>query len=493
VTDGGPVRDRDRRRHQVAGRHLWLLLWLGLHAVPAAAQQRPLPERPNVVVFVGDDVGWRDAGAYGNPEVRTPHIDRLARDGLKVQRAFLTIAQCSPSRISILTGKYPHSTGAEDLHMPLPAGERMLPAYLRERGYFTGHMQKTHYGPNGERQFEWYAKETDAALPRFLDAAGSRPFFLWVGFNDAHRPYAPGAVTPPHDPGRVRVPPYLADTPETRADLALYYDEISHMDGQIGRMLAELERRKLRDNTLVIYLSDNGMPFPRAKGTAYDEGIRTPLVFSWPRGVAPGQVYDGGLVSVIDLAPTILDLAGVAPPAAMQGRSIRDLLARPAAHKGREYVFSERNWHNCDEHIRSVRSARYKLVRTDSYLELPLCTAADIGASPSFLSLLQRKAAGQLTPTQARLFEVPRARIELYDLEQDPWESRNVAGEAQYATTVRELARVLDDWIADTGDFPPWYRVRDDDTDRITGVKFANEIPPMRESEVPPQRPRVVP
>ena len=272
------------------------------------------------------------------------------------------------------------------------------------------------------------------------------------------------------------VPPYLADTPETRADLALYYDEIARMDANIGRFIAELERRDLRENTLVVFLSDNGMPFPRAKGTAYDAGIRTPLIFSWPARIESGTTYEG-LVSVIDLAPTLLDLAGAEPPPLMHGQSLRAMLTDTQT-PGRPYIFSERNWHNCDEHIRSVRTARYKLIR-NAYTHLPLCTPADASRSPSWFSLIRLKKEGTLTPAQARLFEVPRPRIELYDLERDPGEFNNVADEPAYQDAVRELAAVLDQWIDETGDFPPQMRRRDDNTDRITGVKFTQKIPPM--------------
>jgi N-sulfoglucosamine sulfohydrolase len=454
----------------------------------ASAAQAPAPTgtRPNVVVFVGDDLGWRDTGAYGNAAIHTPNIDRLAQSGLRVEYAFGTSPQCSPSRISMLTGKYPHSTGAEDLHMPLPATERILPSYLQTLGYFTGHMAKTHYGPNGERQFQWYSPETAEAFPSFLDSAGTRPFFLWVGFHEPHRPYRQGAVSNPHSPAEVAVPPHLVDTPETRADLALYYDAIARMDAAIGRMLAELDRRKLRDKTVVVFLSDNGAPFPREKGTLYDSGTRTPLIFSWPRVIPAGATYERGLVSTVDLAPTILDLAGARPAQAMQGRSFRGLLTAPTSYAGPAYVFSERNWHDCDEHQRSVRTRRFKLIRTDAYNALPLCTAADIGASPSFLALRAAGKAGRLTAAQQRLFEAPRARVELYDVTADPWELRNVADDPAHAGEVRELAAVLQDWIEKSGDFPANYRVRDDNTDRITGVPFTTKIPPMRNLDVPP-------
>jgi N-sulfoglucosamine sulfohydrolase len=453
--------------------------------MPARAQARPA-SRPNVVVFVADDLGWRDLGIYGNAAIRTLNIDRLARSGLRVVHAFGTTPQCSPSRISTLTGKYAHATGTEDLHTPLPDGERILPSYLQAQGYFTGMMAKTHIGPNGDRQFQWYSPKLSEALPAFLDSAGTRPFFLWVGFHDPHRPYQRSAVSRRHSPVRVTVPPYLADTPETRADLALYYDEIGRMDGEIGRMLAELERRGLRDNTLVAFLSDNGAPFPREKGTLYDSGTRTPLILSWPNAIRPGSVYDRGLVSLVDLTPTILDLAGATLPETMQGRSIRALLADPDSYTGRTHVFSERNWHDCDEHQRAVRTKRFKLIRTDAYTELPLCTAADIGGSPSFLALRVRAKAGRLTAAQQRLFEAPRARIELYDLARDPWELRNIADDPAYAEEVRGLAEVLHEWVEQSGDFPAAYRVRDDNTDRITGVPFTTKIPPLRNADLPP-------
>jgi N-sulfoglucosamine sulfohydrolase len=459
---------------------------LAATASPVAAQSAPGP-RPNILVLVGDDLGWRDTRPYGNTGVRTPSIERLARGGLRVQLAFGTSPQCSPSRLSILSGRYPHATRTEDLHTPLPPGIPLLPALLQPAGYFTGHMAKTHIGPEAERQFQWYSPETATALPAFLDSAGTRPFFLWVGFHQPHRPYPAGPPGPDgHDPARVTVPPHLADTPETRADLARYYDAITAMDRAIGAMMAELARRGLERRTLVVFLSDNGAPFPREKGTLYDSGTRTPLLLVWPERIPAGTVYDRGLVSTLDLAPTLLELAGVTPPPGLQGRSFGAMLGAPATWPGDRYVFSERNWHDCDEHQRAVRTRRYKLIRTDAYTELPLCTAADIGGSASFLALRTRARAGRLTAAQRRLFEAPRARLELYDLENDPWELVNLADDPAQAARVRELAAVLQGWMEDTDDFPAWVRTRDDNTDRITGVPFTTRIPPLRDPRPPP-------
>jgi N-sulfoglucosamine sulfohydrolase len=402
-----------------------------------------------------------------------------------VRYAFGTSPQCSPSRISILSGMYPHATRTEDLHTPLPPDVRLLPSYLHDEGYFTGHMAKTHYGPNAERQFQWYAPETAEALPEFLDAAGARPFFLWVGFHEPHRPYDATISALVHSLEDAAVPPHLVDGPATRLDIARYYDAIAKMDGAIGEMVGELERRRLRDETLIVFVSDNGAPFPREKGTLYDSGIRTPLVFSWPGVIRGGSVYDRGPVSTVDLMPTLLELAGAKVPASVQGRSARAMLTDPASYVGRQHVFSERNWHDCDEHQRAVRSARYKLIRTDAYTALPLCTAADIGASPSFLALRERARDGSLTAAQRRLFETPRARLELYDLAKDPWELTNLADDPAHAARVRELAAVLQEWMESTDDFPAAYRMRDDNTDRVSGVLFNSRIPPLRNPEPP--------
>jgi arylsulfatase A-like enzyme len=483
------------RTHRRVGRALalpaagWIAMSASAHAAGAMVQAA-VDAPPNVVVFVGDDLGWRDSGTYGNDAIHTPNIDRLARTGLRVELAFGTSPQCSPSRISILTGRYPHTTRTEDLHTPLPDRERILPSYLQARGYFTGHMAKTHYGPAAERQFQWYSPATANAFPEFLHQAQGQPFFLWVGFHEPHRPYPADQPRDGHTPARVKVPPHLADTPETRGDLARYYDAIGRMDRQIGAMLAELERRGLRDRTLVVFLSDNGAPFPREKGTLYDSGTRTPLILSWPGVIPGGTRYHRGMVSTIDLAPTILELAGAERPEEMQGQGFRQLIAAPASYVGRDAVFTERNWHDCDEHQRAIRTSRFKLIRTDAYTGLPLCSAADIGGSPSFLALRSLQKAGRLTAAQRALFQSPRPQLELYDLKADPWELRNVADQPAYAREVRELAQALQRWSEQSDDFPAAYRVRDDNTDRLTGVQFNSRIPPLRNVEVPPEAER---
>lgn len=456
-----------------------LCLVFGLFLAPAGELRGGEQDPPNILVFLADDVDAKDYGCYGNDSIRTPNIDALAASGLRCDNAFLTTSQCSPTRISVLTGKYPHATGAEDLHTPLPKDQTFVSTYLKDRDYFCGHMLKTHYGPNGNDQFDWYSKNLDD-FPEFIEATEQRPFFMWVGFRDAHRPYQKGAVSPPHDPAEVEVPPYLVDDQATREDLALYYDEISRMDEAIGRMMEQLKERGLTENTLVVFFGDNGRPFPRCKGTLYDSGIGTPLVCSWPKVIEAGSVYDG-LVSVVDLAPTFLDIAGVKVPSDMQGHSIAGLF-RDTEVEPREYVFAERNWHNCDEHMRSVRSNQYKLIR-NAYLDLPHGTPSDLCASPSWQSLKALLEKEELTDAQAWLFQVPRPEYELYDVINDPQELNNLAEDDGYSSVREQLAGVLEEWRERTGDFPPTKRRRPDNVNRSTGVKFQQKVPEMLPDE----------
>ncbi len=446
----------------------------GIASVPASV---PEAKPPNYLILIADDAGL-DFGCYGNPSIRTPNIDRLAENGMLFENTFLTSPQCSPSRISIMTGKYPHTTRTEDLHMPVPEGELFFTSLLMNSGYYTGHNGKTHWGSLGDAQFDWYADSFED-FERFVKAARGNPFFFWTGFFDPHRDYQENAIEIPHDPATVVVRDHLVDDQRTRKDIALYYDEIARMDSVIGVYLEILKKEKILKDTYVIFLSDNGAPFPREKGTLYDRGIHTPLVITGP-DVPAGQTYDG-LTSTIDLAPTILDLAGIVKPADMPGISFAPVI-KGEFGLAREYVFSERNWHDCDEHMRSIRTDRYKLI-LNAYTERPHGTAADLANSLSWFSLLEARKSNALTEPQKLIFTVPRPVIELYDLSSDPEEYNNLADDPDLRQTGYRLIGVLNEWMKETDDFPPTKRTRMDHTDRITGFRFYNFIPEM-ENEI---------
>jgi arylsulfatase A-like enzyme len=447
-----------------------------------------VPQKPNIIVFVADDAGM-DFGCYGNRNIHTPNIDKMAAGGLRFDRAFLTAPQSSPSRISMMTGMFAHTTGTEDLHSPLDGDTRMIPSFLHEAGYRTGVILKRHWGENGDRQFdridngrEWYGKEplaaSNPALSRYRDFIGAnreQPFFLWVGFTDPHRPYSAQDNVRQNDPDRVTVAPYHVDNPSTRRDIADYYDEISRMDRHIGLMTDELEKLHLLENTVIIFLSDNGMPFPRAKGTLYDAGIQTPLIVSWKGKIKAGGVHRNGLISLIDLAPTLLDLAGTSAPQNMYGKSFAPLLHDPAL-RGRDHIHAERNWHNCDEYMRCIRTEKYKLIY-NAYYTLPHGTATDLSTSPTWYALKKAQKEGTLSKAQQTIFAAPRPMIELYDLENDSLELNNVADEQAYREEGKKLVSLLLQWQEETGDHPWWKRRRPDQSDRITGFPVFPQRP----------------
>ncbi len=440
---------------------LLLLLFSG-------CQPEEKSELPNILILIADDAGWEDFGCYGNGFIATPNIDKLAKNGKIAHNAYLTTAQCSPSRISILSGRYPHATGAEDLHMPLPDSVKLLPFFLKEKNYFTGLLKKSHLGPNGDEQFDFVNRSLDA-FDEFIDRSDKNPFFLWVGFTDPHRPYEDSIINNPQSPEKVKVLPYWKDDQPTRTDLANYYNEIRRMDHRIGKYVSSLEKRDRLDNTLIIFISDNGAPFPRAKGTVYDAGIKTPLIIHSPQGIQPGSSTNA-LISLVDLAPSVMELLGLDLPQGVQGTPVAGLLTNEET-KTREYIFAERNWHNCDEHIRAVRNHRFKL-NSNENTEVPHGTAADIGKSPAFQSLLTAKNNDDLGPEQQLLFEFPRPAYELYDLQTDPYEVNNLIADEKHKPIATELKEALANWIKQTNDFPPAERRRHDNTDRFTGIKF---------------------
>lgn len=451
---------------------------VGMATAPAAAQ------RPNIVLIIADDMGM-DATPYGHPTIRTPSLDRLAEGGLRFERAFVTTSSCSPSRASIITGRYPHNTGAERLHDHLPGEQLTFVELLGEAGYWTASAGKWHLGPNVEDRFDSVSginhlraaaraagssdvSGTEDWVDVIRDRPRDQPFFFWLASADPHRPYEPGAIDELHEPDQVTVPPYLPDTPKTRADLARYYDEVSRLDAAVGDVLDELERQGVAENTVVVFISDNGMPFPRAKTTLYDAGIQTPFIVRWPAAVAPGGV-SASLVSTVDIAPTLLELAGVGRPASFQGSSLVPVLRDPG-QSVRDFVFAEKNWHDFEDRSRAVRSERYKYIRND-YRDLANTPPADALTGPTMESIRDWRDAGRLTPEQSVIFDVPRPAEELYDTWADPFELHNLADDARYARVLEELRAELDVWQRITDDVPPAARTPDR-FDRETGERL---------------------
>ncbi len=468
---------------------LWLsgalLFLLGAPPLPAQAVAQTAA-RPNLVLIIADDLAWEDTGAYGNQKVRTPNIDRLAREGLRFTRAFVTISSCSPSRSSMITGRYPHNTDAEQLHWPLPAEQVTFVEKLKAAGYWTAASGKWHLGAAVKNRFDvvddpgeagfqtdpktgkMLAKDDSGAagwLPIMQQRPKDKPFFLWFAALDPHRDYVENSIANPHKPADVIVPPHLPDAPEVRYELALYYDEITRLDENVGKVIAELERQGVADNTLILFISDNGRPFPGAKTTMYDSGIHTPLIARWPKGIKRGLVADG-LVSSIDLAPTILQLAGLPIPPTVQGKSFVPMLTNPKV-KTRDAIYAEKNWHDYEDRTRALRTERYKYIRND-YPDLAGTPSADAGRSPTMDALRRLRKGGKLTLLQRRIFQAPRPAEELYDVIADPREIKNLANDPRFAKTLAELRTKLKQWGDETNDVMPARRTPDE-FDRETG------------------------
>jgi len=436
------------------------LLLCQLLCLPLLHASGEAPDVPNVIIFIADDVSWDDLGCYGNPQVSTPAIDRLARKGLTFHNAYLTASSCSPSRNSILLGRYPHNTGAAELHSKPPLLLPSIPAQLKEAGYLTLQSGKFHMGDFGRTAFaEIHDKGeqvgnsgSDMWLENVRQRPRQQPFFMWFASLDAHRSWGPNAYSGTHDPASLEVPFYLVQDARTQWDLARYYDEIHRFDQRIGEVTEELEKQGVLENTLIIVMADNGRPFPHSKTRVNDQGMKTPFILHWPARIK-GDQHCHALLSVIDIAPTLMELAGIEAPASFQGRSFARLLTEPD-QEFRHYLFAEHNWHDYEAHERMVRNKDYMYI-LNSRPNLPQMGPADAVGSPSWAALDSLRREGRLSPIQADVFLTPRPAEELYQPDRDPFQQLNLASVPEHEQALVELRQVLQSWMEQTGDNVP--------------------------------------
>ncbi|QHJ13913.1 Arylsulfatase [Paraglaciecola mesophila] len=440
-------------------------------------------QRPNIILIVADDLNWDDLGAYGNTGVNTPNLDKLAKNGMRFDNAYLTASSCSPSRASMITGRYPHNTDAEQLHWPLPKEQITVSQTLHDAGYWTAAAGKWHLGEDTKQRFDVvreskYGIDEPSGSAQWLPLLNMRPkekpFFLWLASWDSHRPFYQGKYPHKHTQEDVRLPPYYPATELYMNDFAAYYDEISRLDEYVGKVVSTLETQGVAGNTLIIFVADNGRPFARDKTTLYDSGVKTPFIAHWPDGIAKGSVSDS-LISSIDLAPTFTALANAVTPASFEGRSLVSLFKNPSA-PFRDFAISERNWHDFEDHGRSVRTKQYRYIR-NNYFDLPATPSADTVYHKTWWELTRLFEQGALTQQQSRPFLAPRPKEELYDLESDPYELTNLARNNQYQAILQQHSDILDNWIEETNDFIPSFRTLDD-FDRKTGAYAPNRKRP---------------
>jgi len=435
---------------------------------------------PNIVLILSDDHSAEFLGCYGNEHVKTPNLDRFAAEGVRCDRAYVTSPQCVPSRASLMTGQSPVRIQMTRFSAALPLDVRTFPESLRAGGYHTGlcgrtfHLDGSRLPPESQRVFEKYELKTfprrmdyvrsggrrlvPAQVREFLDGVpAGKPFFLQVGFDDPHRPFNAPKV---HDPQTLTLPPHFPDTPGVRRDLAAHYDEIARLDADVGDLLKTFETRGLTKDTLFVFMGDNGGALLHGKGTLYELGIRVPLLLRWAGVVRPGSTTDA-LISGEDIATTLLEAAGIPAPKEMQGRSFLPLLRGQPSDK-RRYVFAERGAHGSGlpdgsaafDLGRCVVSPTHKLIY-NALWQIPY-EPVDFGGNPFWKDLKDRNARGELPPEVAKRYFAPQRKMfELYDLAADPYERRDISGQAQHAETERALKAALQEWMILNRDYVP--------------------------------------
>jgi len=437
----------------------------------------------NVLLIISDDHGLPESGCYGNPVVKTPNLDRLALNGVRFTNAFSTVASCSASRSVIFTGLFNHTNGQYG-HQHPPANQHThtwvwgLPRLLNEYGYHTGLVGKYHVQPREVYPFQELVtadvayKSTKAlkgnrdvwsmarTAEEFFTSQPEKPFCLVVAYSDPHRDWEksnrikyPNVRKNTYKAEEVIVPAFLPDEPEVRRELAAYYESVDRLDQGIGFLLEALQRSGRADNTLVIYLSDNGIAFPGAKTNLYDPGIHLPMIISHP-ALSKRGIVNNAMVSYIDLVPTILDWTGAPPPPGykLPGRSILPILQEDNP-PGWDTIFASHTFHEITMYypMRVIRTRKYKYILNLAHkLDFPF--ASDLYESATWQGILKRGAT-KMGVREVKAY-IHRPREELYDLEEDPHEIVNVAGDPRYREVRLELRQRLRQWQEQTND--PW-------------------------------------
>lgn len=401
-----------------------------------------ITSRPNIVLIHWHDLGTH-IGPYGHRGVETPYLNRLASQSLRFTHAYSTAPQCSPARGSLFTGRYPHNNGLMGLAhrgWEYHPDVQTAPMLLSACGYHTALIGLQHESADPRTlgfdevvdytSEKPYGDEVAAQAVEWLDAAPDEPFFLTVGLYETHRPY-PAHRYASAPPDGLQVPPYLPDNEHTRADLAAFAGAIKAGDQATGRIIEAIDRAQLADNTLVIFTTDHGPAFPRAKGSLYDPGLHVALIIRPPSswGVAPGERHQ--LTSHVDLLPTLLAMAEGQVPASVQGRDFSGLFS-DADSEHRDAIFAEKTYHESYDPLRCIRTLDVKYIR--NYDDGPLLRLA-----PDIEDSLTRRGLGD-----AHL--APRPSEELYDLRHDPHETHNLASSRAYGPIKQRLSQRLQHW-----------------------------------------------
>jgi arylsulfatase A-like enzyme len=456
-----PLTPVDAMRNRVCCRTLAICLTiLAANSAETIAAQNA-GKRPNILWLIAEDFGPH-LGCYDTKEVTSPNLDRMAANGVRYTRFFVTCPVCSPSRSAFMTGMYQTTIGAHnhrshrDDGYRLPDGVRLLSDWMRDAGYYTANVRQfpEPIKFRGTGKTDWNFNHAGRAFDtdRWVDLKSHQPFFAQVNFQETHRAFH---APPKADPGKVEIPPYYPDHPVTREDWGKYLDAASELDRKVGVVLRQLEADGLADNTVVVFFGDNGQAHVRGKQFCYDSGLSVPLIIRWPKAFAEPKhlragTVDDRLLSSIDLAPTMLAIAGAAKPPKMQG----EVFLGDAAASPREFVFGARD--RCDETVfrfRTVRDERYRYIRNFTP-DRPFLQPNNYKERqyPLWTLIPQLAKEGKLTPEQAFLAAPTMPEEELYDTKSDPHETKNLAGSAEHGEALVRLRAALERWIDESND-----------------------------------------
>ena len=427
----------------------------------AFAASRAIAAPPNFVVMIADDCTYSDLACYGG-QAHTPHLDRLCSEGMQFDRCFQAAPMCSPTRHALYTGIYPVRSGAYPNHTFAKTGTQSVAHYLKAAGYRVALSGKTHINPPESFPFEYSKGTTEIgkgnnpdwpAIDTMLTECrkSSTPFCLFVCSNEPHTPYTHGDPSV-YDRATLTLPPHYVDTPATREAFQKYLAEVSFFDKQVGICLELLDRHQLKDETLLIVLSEQGNSFPFAKWTCYDAGLQSGMIVRWPGKVKAGS-RTAAMVEYVDIVPTLLEAAGQKNPRALEGRSFLSVLSGSRDHH-KQYSFglqTSRGINNGPESygIRSVRSEQYRYILNLS----PEVEFRNAVFKTGWWKTWEEKAAGG-NKTAASMIQryIRRPAVELYDCQADPWNIRNLAGDPNHKQVQERLARELQRWMKSQGD-----------------------------------------
>jgi len=412
---------------------------------------------PNIVIYISHDTG-RHIGPYGIKTVHTPNADQLANEGVLFANCFCTAPQCSPSRAGLFTGRYPHAVGVNGLTgawagWTLNKGEKHMARYLQEQGYETGLFGLVHETLGGDAPLErldslgfdfkqhstfYPARKAGDDLGKWLDSRTDpcQPFFAQIGVFETHRPFDFDDNKPDTSLG-LTIPPYLNDKPATRKDLATFQGMVQRWDEGLGKIMQALQARNLSEDTILIVTTDHGLAMPRAKTTLYDAGISVLLMIRYP-GVAIANMRNEDLISNVDILPTLLEGIGAKIPNKLHGQSFWPALANED-YKTRKMIFAGKTYHAVYDPVRCVRTSKHKYIRHFEPIRPEQCPD-EIFGSPLYFENLDR----------IRISRMPW--VELYDIENDPLEIKNLAGHAACADIEKHLGHALYAWMRETDD-----------------------------------------